>query len=90
VLELVRIIDEYAADAVTALGIQPNSFPSSDREWVLEHAASSLPEIEKATRRLRSIRETGNLNQAAARLGMARVSLHKWIRRRPLPMPVDD
>jgi hypothetical protein len=86
--DLTRIIDEYAADAAATLGMQPNSFPSSDREWVLENAAYSLPEIEKATRRLLAIRETGNLNQAAARLGMARISLKKWIGRRPLPMPV--
>ena len=88
--DLRRIIDEYAGDAIAQLGMQPNAFPSSDRDWVLEHAAHSLPEIEKATRRLLAIRETGNLNQAAARLGMARVSLKAWIGRRPLPVPVDD
>lgn len=88
--DLGRIVDAYAADAIAAMGMQPGSFPPSDHAWVLEHAADSLPEIEKATRRLLVIRETGNLNQAAAKLGMARVSLKKWIGRRPLPMAVDD
>lgn len=88
--ELSRIVEEYAADAIATFGMQSSSFPLSDRAWVLKHAAFSLPEIEKATRRLLAIRETGNLNQAAARLGMARVSLKKWIGRRPLPMPVHE
>jgi hypothetical protein len=88
--DLSRIIDEYAADAVATLGMQPNCFLSSDRDWVLEHSAHSLAEIEKATRRLLAIRETGNLNQAATRLGMARISLKKWIGYRPLPIAFDD
>src|SRR5262249_50450495 len=73
--DLDRIIAEYVVDAATALGMQPRSFSSSDRDWVLQHASSSLAEIETATRRLLAIRETGNLNQAAIRLGMARISL---------------
>lgn len=88
--ELRRIIDEYAADAAAMLRMHPGWFLPCDRAWVLEHSARSLAEIEKATRRLLAIRETGNLNQAAALLGMARVSLKKWIGRRRLPMPIDD
>jgi hypothetical protein len=87
--ELVRIIDEYAADAIDTLGMPAGSFSPDDRDWVVRQAASSLPEIEKATRRLLAIRGSGNLNQAAARLGMARVSLKKWIGHRPLPMSID-
>jgi hypothetical protein len=88
--ELSRIVEEYAAEAVVMAGMQQRPFPSSDRAWVLEHAAHSLAEIEKATRRLLAIRETGNLNQAAAWLGMARASLKAWIGRRLLPVPIDD
>jgi hypothetical protein len=88
--DLGRIINEYVAEAAATLGMLPGSFESSDREWVLAHASHSLAEIEKATLRLLAIRATGNLNRAAALLGMARVSLKKWIRRRPLPIPVDD
>jgi hypothetical protein len=87
--EMDRIIDEYVADAVATRGGQTGSFTASDRAWVLAHAAHALPEIEKATRRLLAIREAGNLNRAAARLGLARVSLKKWIGRRSLPSPID-
>jgi hypothetical protein len=86
--ELGRIINEYASEALAELGLPRPSFPRADHDWVLKHAASSLPEIEKATRRLVVIREEGgNLNRAAARLRMARMSLAKWIGRRKLPIP---
>jgi hypothetical protein len=55
---------------------------------VRKNAASSLPEIEKATLRLVALRHSRNLSQAAARLGMAPVSLSRWIGRREMPMPV--
>jgi hypothetical protein len=42
-------------------------------------------EIEKATRRVVALRVSRNLSQAAARLGMAPVSLWRWILRRKLP-----
>jgi hypothetical protein len=83
--ELPRIVDEYALDAATALGAPPVLFTSDDRAWVLKHAASSLPEIEKATLRLTACKVSGSLNEAAARLGMAAVSLTRWLRRRAPP-----
>jgi len=45
--------------------------------------------IEKATLRLVAIRESRNLSSAAAPLGMAPVSLSRWIGRRKLPMHVE-
>jgi len=48
-----------------------------------------LPDIEKATLRLVAIRESRNLSAAAARLGMAPVSLSRWIGRRKLPMHIE-
>jgi DNA-binding protein Fis len=50
------------------------------------HAAGSLAEIEKATLRLVTLRTAGNLSDAAARLGMAPVSLDKWLRHRRSPL----
>ena len=44
-----------------------------------------LAEIEKATLRLVAIRSSRNVSAAAARLGMAPVSLSRWIGRRTLP-----
>ena len=86
--ELDRIIDEYAEDAVAELGAPRVGFLAVDHAWVREHAASSLPEIEKATIRLVALRHSRNLSHAAARLGMAPVSLSRWIGRRKMPMPV--
>jgi DNA-binding NtrC family response regulator len=85
--ELPRIVDEYTHDAAAALGLPRASLPRSDRDWILEHASTSLPEIEKTTLRLLALRDAGgNTNRAAARLGMARWSLAKWASRRNLPL----
>jgi len=85
--ELDQIISGYAEDAITELGAR-TGFLSADHEWVRMHSASSLPDIEKATLRLAAIRESRNLSNAAARLGMAPVSLSRWIGRRKLPVHV--
>ncbi len=87
--EIDRIITEYADDAITELGTPRTGFLPADRDWVRTHSASSLPDIEKATLRLIAIRESRNLSAAAARLGMAPVSLSRWIGRRKLPMHVE-
>jgi hypothetical protein len=86
--ELDRIVSEYANDAATYLLTMRSAFPNEDRAWVREHACTSLPEVEKATLRLVALRESRSLSAAAARLGMAPVSLSRWIGRRRLPMPV--
>jgi pSer/pThr/pTyr-binding forkhead associated (FHA) protein len=86
--ELDRIIDEYAEDAMTELATPRTAFAAADRTWVRQHASRSLPEIEKATRRLVALRISHTLSDAAARLGMAPVSLSRWIGRRHLPMEI--
>lgn len=83
--ELSRIIDEYARDAIAELGATRAAFTKQDHAWVLKHGATSLGEIEKATLRLTAIRMCGSVGRAAARLGMAHVSLSRWIGRRKLP-----
>jgi hypothetical protein len=83
--ELPRIIDEYALDAIAALGARDGCFTDDDRTWIIEHSPLTLPEIEKATLRLVAIRASRNMSGAAARLGMAPVSLSRWIGRRKLP-----
>jgi hypothetical protein len=80
--EIDRIITEYAEDAISALGPLRAGFLPADHAWVREHATSSLPAIEKATLRLVAIRGSRNVSNAAARLGMAPVSLTRWIERR--------
>ncbi|MEO7729647.1 MAG: hypothetical protein ABIY55_01640 [Kofleriaceae bacterium] len=83
--ELPRIVDEYGVDAIAALGAHETCFGDAARAWVLEHAASSLPEIEKATLRLVALRTSANMSSAAERLKMAPVSLSRWIGRRRMP-----
>lgn len=80
--ELPRIVEEYAADAIAALGASAVNFTDRDRAWMLEHGTSSLSEIEKSTLRLVALRASPNMSNAAARLGMAPVSLSRWIDRR--------
>jgi hypothetical protein len=83
--ELPRIVDEYAADAITELGAHAADFTADDKAWVLAHRALTLEEIEKATLRLVALRMSKTLPHAAERLGMAPVSLSRWIGRRKLP-----
>jgi hypothetical protein len=83
--ELSRIVDEYAADAIAALGAGEGCFTEADRQWTLENAPRTLGEIEKATLRLVALRMSSNRTHAAERLGMAPVSLARWLGRRKLP-----
>jgi hypothetical protein len=83
--ELPQIVDEYAVDAIAELRALRAGFTAADRQWVLENAPLTLPEIEKATLRLVAIRTSRNMSGAASRLGMAPVSLSRWIDRRKLP-----
>ena len=96
--ELDRIISEYATEAMRELGAARSTFTEREHEWVRTHAASTLTEIEKGTRRLVALRAAGTPHNAAARLGMAPVSLIRWIGRRDVldelrlkdpPMPHD-
>jgi hypothetical protein len=82
--EIDRVIDEYAQDAASTLNLA-TTFSAVDRDWVRNHSAASLPEIEKGTRRLVALREAGNVARAAVLLGMAHASLGEWIGRRRLP-----
>ena len=87
--ELSRIVHEYAEDACSVLAAPARAFVRSDRDWVLEHAAKSLPEIETTTLRLVALRSSGNIARAAERLGMAATSLADWITRRKLPQHIE-
>jgi len=88
--ELPRIIDEYGADAVAELRVRQlrsrePRFTEADRAWVIANTPRTLPEIEKSTRRLVALRMADDPRHAAEILGMAPVSLQRWIGRRTLP-----
>jgi pSer/pThr/pTyr-binding forkhead associated (FHA) protein len=87
--ELDAIIQQYAAEAITELRPSIAVFPEVDCAWVRQHARTSLSEVEKATLRLVTLRTARTLSQAATMLGMAPVSLSRWIGRRGLPMELD-
>jgi hypothetical protein len=83
--EITRIIDEYADEAAAAMPAAIH-LTAADRDWILRNSASSISEIEKGTRRLLAIRQYDDNTAAAARaLGMAPISLARWIGRRALP-----
>lgn len=81
--ELPRIVEEYAEDAIATLRAPMGSFTEMDRWWVMNNAARSLPEIEKATLRLVAVATSPTISNAAAQLGMSTVSLNRWLGRRP-------
>jgi hypothetical protein len=82
--ELPRIIDEYADEAAAAVSAAVH-LTASDRDWIMRNSASSISEIEKGTRRLLAIHNHDDNTAAAARsLGMAPISLARWIGRRVL------
>lgn len=82
--ELPRILQEVEREAHETLHEAVQELAPEDRAWLLRHAVTSLPELEKATLRLLALRTTPSLAGAAARLGMAPVSLRRWLRRRNL------
>lgn len=83
--ELSMIVDQYADDARREFGAEREHFKQADRAWVVEYASSNLAEIETAATRIVALRFFGNVNRAAEHLGMAHVSLARWIERRNVP-----
>jgi hypothetical protein len=84
-MELDRIIIEYANNAMAELNVVQPIFTDEDCDWVRTFSASSLSDIEKGTRRLVAFRTSPSVAVAAGRLGMAQVSLSRWLGRRSLP-----
>lgn len=84
--ELPRIVREYAADAMAALGVADSSFTTRDEEWIIARRPRSLPDVETATMRLVAIRAFGGVTHAASRLGITHAALSRWIGRRRLPL----
>lgn len=81
-----RILDECIEEASHALHASRNYLDDDEREWILRcstlDADPTVIDIEKAALRLIAIKLTGNLTAAARTLGMARVSLERWLHRR--------
>jgi hypothetical protein len=80
--EISQIVEEYARDARTSLGTE-KLLSTADRAWILEHSASTLPDIEKGTLRVVALRKAGSKTAAAELLGMSHPSLSRWLDSRP-------
>jgi len=82
--ELARIISEYAEDAIDFLCAPRTCLSPQDLEWVAQLPKLTIPEIEKALRRIVAMRISRNISSAANKLGMTSVSLTRWLARRTL------
>lgn len=81
-LEIERIIDEYAADAIAKLDARSASFAAVDRDWLVANPPETLAEIEETTLRLIAVREFGGVTHAAPKLGLSHSALSRWMSRR--------
>jgi hypothetical protein len=84
--ELHRIVHEYVEDAIEALHAPATCLDADTIQWVLGQCSLSpnvtIPDIEKAAVRAVALRMTGGIPRAARLLGMAPVSLQRWLLRR--------
>jgi hypothetical protein len=84
--DLPRIVSEYIEDAAHAFHAPDDCLGEQDIGWILDHSAVgiglTISGIEKAALRAVAIRITDDLTKAAKLLGMARISLERWVRRR--------
>jgi len=81
-----RLIDEYSEEARAALGM-PSPTTATQREWMIANCHDHNA-LEAAVRRFLALSCTRGLCEAAYHLGMAPVSLSRWMRRRGLTVPM--
>ena len=80
--QIANVIREYFLEAAASLGVDTPPLPE-DREWLMEHSATSFAEVAKGTRRITAMRRCdSSLVKAAELLGMKPVSLRRWLERR--------
>jgi hypothetical protein len=75
------LLQEAFDEAAVELGTSSLRLPRPIRQDVLEHVAS-FAELEKTALRVVALASSRNISHAAARLGMAPVSLTRWLQRR--------
>lgn len=81
------LLQESLEEAAAALGTRRLRLPRQARQDVLERVAS-FAELEKTALRVVALASARNPSQAAVRLGMAPVSLTRWLHHRPGLMAV--
>ena len=80
--ELPRIIKECADEALELSCAPRSCLDQLDLEWVSRLPNPTIPEIDKAFHRVVAIKTSRNISTAAKKLGMAPVSLTRWLARR--------
>ena len=80
--ELTRIIRECADDTIDVWGAFRDCLTEQDLEWVSQLPELTLPKVETALQRVIAIKTSRSISAAASRLGMASVSLVRWLARR--------
>lgn len=83
--ELLRIVREYANDAIASFNANPDSVTARNLELLAARRPTTLPEIERDTRRLVAIQAFGGVTLAAQQLGVNYTSLSRWMSRRGVP-----
>lgn len=78
-----RLVDEYEADARTDLGSPSMTLTSPQRAWIAVNCQDHHA-IDVAVRRFLAISSCKGVSASAHRLGMAPISLLRWMRRRGL------
>jgi hypothetical protein len=77
-----RLLQESLDEAATTLGTGRLRLPRQARQGILEGVVS-FADLEKTALRVVALASARNTSQAAVRLGMALVSLTRWLHRRP-------
>jgi hypothetical protein len=84
--DIPRIVHEYVDDALDRLQASETCLQAGDLAWIIARAVqdttTTIADIEKAALRVVAVRQAVNLSRAAALLGMAPVSLERWLQRR--------
>jgi hypothetical protein len=84
-----RLLQEALDEAATALGTGCLRLTCHARRGVL-HGVASFADLEKTALRIIALASAPNPSQAAVRLGIALVSLTRWLHRRPWLLPFVD
>lgn len=85
--QIENVVREYLLEAVAELGSSKPLAPS-DHQWMMEHSAETFADVIKGARRIIALRMEGTVLGAATRLGMAPVSLRRWLGRRGMSLGI--
>lgn len=83
-LELDRLLEAFAVDAVVQLGATETGLRPHDLKWIKESGIATLDDAAEVMLRVVAMRNWG-VTEGAERLGITHGALSRWARRRKLP-----